>query len=177
MGLIPKEIGNLTNLEMLHMNRKNFKGHIPPDMVHMTRLAALALDHNQISSFSNLPRSLRYLSLVNNKLTDSISPWLGNLTNLKYLLLDGNQIFDSIYQELGYLSNLTMLDLSRNNLIGSIPVLSFSKLTGLLISDNHLSGPIPDELIRSMSSLETFRSIGQQPEWSNTQTSVEYTTT
>ncbi|NQU66937.1 MAG: leucine-rich repeat domain-containing protein, partial [Candidatus Marinimicrobia bacterium] len=128
LGSIPSELGNLTNLQVLHLYNNQLSGSIPSDLGNLMNLTYLELSYNQ--------------------LTGSIPPDLGSLTNLELLLLYNNQLSGSIPSELGNLTNLQRLYLSNNQLTGSIP-LELSNLTNLqylYLSNNQLTGSIPLEL-------------------------------
>ena len=88
------------------------------------------------------------LGLGGNRLSGSIPPELGNLSNLRGLSLSGNDLSGSIPSELGNLSNLEWLALSAVYLTGSIPpeLGRLHNLRELILDDNHLTGSIPPEL-------------------------------
>ncbi len=88
------------------------------------------------------------LSLINNQLTGSIPPELGNLTNLQTLSLINNQLTGSIPTSLGNLTNLQRLYLSNNQLTGPIPASlgNLTKLQRLSLRNNQLTGSIPASL-------------------------------
>lgn len=96
------------------------------------------------------------LSLFGNKLSGSIPPELGDLTNLTHLFLGfeleggggGNQLRGDIPPELGNLTNLQGLYISNNQLSGSIPSAlgNLTNLQSLDLSYNHLNGNIPSAL-------------------------------
>ena len=116
------------------------------------RVTALHLIDNQLSGtippeLGNLA-NLTSLDLGDNQLRDSIPSELGNLANLTYLSLFNNQLSGSIPSELGNLANLAYLYLSGNRLIGSIPseLGNLPNLTHLYLTNNQLSGSIPSEL-------------------------------
>ena len=92
--------------------------------------------------------NLKVLTLSNNQLTGSIPPELGNLSNLERLNLRNNQLTGNIPPELGNISNLRELNLSDNQLTGSIPpeLGNLSNLVWLFLAGNQLTGCIPAAL-------------------------------
>lgn len=112
----------------------------------------LALAENRLSGtippeLGNLTE-LKRLDLRGNQLSGSIPPELGTLTGLTELILWGNQLSGNIPPELGSLSNLRNLTLAANRLSGSIPpeLGNLASLNWLNLDDNQLSGSIPPEL-------------------------------
>ena len=101
-GTIPKELGNLSNLESLLLRSNQLSG-IPPELGNLSKLTKL--------------------DLHNNKPSGSIPKELGKLSKLTYLYLNNNQLTGSIPKELGNLSKLTRLGLSGNQLSGSLEIL------------------------------------------------------
>lgn len=89
------------------------------------------------------------LNVSNNKLTDTLSPQLLEITTLSILLgLSDNLFSGSIPPKVG---NLTIihLDISRNRFSGEIPT-TLSACTGLeyhTMMGNSFSGKIPSSLI------------------------------
>ncbi|RCV38619.1 hypothetical protein SETIT_8G157400v2 [Setaria italica] len=127
-GSIPRDIGNLFNLQIVDFAQNNFTGTIP-------------------SSFSRLT-NLQGLTLYGNKFSGPIST-IGNLTELTYLYLGANGFSGGIPNTLGNLKKLLELDLSRNNFTGSIPNALFNIPTlseGFDLSYNNLEGDIPQEI-------------------------------
>ena len=82
------------------------------------------------------------------RLTGSMPPELGNLSNLRTLILNGSQLSGSIPSEMGNLAHLYWLELPGNQLSGVIPpeLGNLYNLRGLYLSDNQLTGSIPPEL-------------------------------
>ena len=95
------------------------------------------------------------LHLSHHKLTGTIPPQLGALTQLESLSLRVNQLSGPIPPELGALASLEWLSLSNNQLSGTIPpeLDALANLEVLELYDNQLSGPIPPEL-GALASLE-----------------------
>jgi hypothetical protein len=151
-GSIPRELGNLSNLEGLFVYSNQLSGSIPPELGNLRNLTHLYLSQNQLSGsippeLGNL-RNLTHLYLSQNQLSGSIPPELGNLRNLTHLYLSQNQLNGSIPPELGNLGNLKRLFLSQNQLSGSIPpeLGNLSYLLHLSLDDNQLRGNIPTDL-------------------------------
>tara|TARA_Y100000591_G_scaffold317476_1_gene327229 strand:+ start:784 stop:1110 length:327 start_codon:yes stop_codon:yes gene_type:complete len=97
---------------------------------------------------------LERLWLVDNQLTGSIPPEIGNLNDLTSLYLRNNQLTGSIPSEISNLINLNTLFLSSNNLTGLIPNnicdldITWSSSTWFIspdfgISGNQLCPPYP----------------------------------
>ncbi len=106
---------------------------------------------------------IQHLNLGENRLSGSISPAIGNLTNLRIVNFPSNRLSGNIPAAFGNLANLVSLDLSSNQLRGSIPaqLASLSGLSNLNISHN--------ALFTMDSNLSNFLN-SKQPGWQNTQT-------
>ena len=155
-GSIPRELGQLTNLQALALVGTQLTGSIPPELGQLTNLQALELSNRQFTGklTGSIPRelgqltNLQYLGLYGNQLTGSIPRELGQLTNLQSLALGTNQLTGSIPRELGQLTNLQALELNSNQLTGSIPPAlgQLTNLQSLWLGANQLTGSIPREL-------------------------------
>ena len=151
-GTIPAELGKLANLEYLYLPNTQLSGPIPAELGNLTNLRSLNLEDIQLSGpipswLGNLT-NLRSLNLGNNQLSGPIPSELGNLTNLERLVLHANQLSGTIPSELNSLIKLETIALSSNQLTGSIPswLGNFSSLGELNLSFNRLNGSIPAEL-------------------------------
>ena len=151
-GSVPPELGRLTHLTVLSLERNRLTGPIPPELGDLIRLESLNLHGNALTG--PIPPELGSLSrmtsllLSANKLTGPIPSDLGRLSRLQRLYLYRNSLEDQIPPELGNLALLEQLYLYRNNLEGRIPpeLGNLSHLERLYLSSNSLEGPITPEL-------------------------------
>ena len=101
------------------------------------------------------------LLLPENRLTGTIPPDLGNLTDLTGLSFWANQLWGTIPPELGRLVSLRRLSLGVNDLTGEMPpeLGALTRLTGLTLRINQLTGPIPTELgnLTELRELDLYR--------------------
>ncbi|KAH0651742.1 hypothetical protein KY284_031654 [Solanum tuberosum] len=181
-GPLPKSLSNASNLVELDAYGSNFTGKVSIDFGGLSDLWWLILASNSIgtgevddlSFFNSLSRcrNLKVLDLSDCKfggeLPDSIANLsttllslrlggIGNLVNLTELQLQKNDFSCSIPEVVGNLRRLHFgdfrylqdLDLSQNHLSGTIPdgFMSLSSLTNSLnLADNQLSGPLSVEI-------------------------------
>ena len=152
VGILPPELGNLSNLQELNLKWNQLSGSIPAELSNLSNLQILYLVDNKLNGFippklGNL-FNLRILNLGANQLSGPIPPELGNLSNLQELVFYDNQLSESIPPELGKLSNMKMLNLGRNQLSESIPpeLGNLSNLQFLYLYNNQFSDSIPPEL-------------------------------
>jgi len=153
VGLLPAELGDLSNLQNISITVANLAGPIPSELGNLT--------------------NLQTISFFRTKLTGTIPPELGNLLNLQTLTLQNNKLTGTIPAALGNLANLQSLDLSRNLLTGALPT-ELSNPVGLLdinVSYNALSGDIPTSIATSPT-LSTLNLVFNQFTFSNMEPSV-----
>ena len=127
-GIIPPELSELTNLEVLYLKRTELTGIIPSELGNLSNLKELVIYGGEFRG--------------RGQLTGSIPAELGNLSNLEVMDLAINQLTGSIPVELGNLTNLEVLELSVNQLTSSIPAElgKLPNLHNLGVSDNELEG-------------------------------------
>ena len=151
LGRIPRELGDLANLQSLGLHRNWLRGPIPPELGSLANLRRLSLHENGLTS--SIPpelgklTELRDLNLAANRLTDRIPAELGGLTNLGTLYLGRNDLIGAIPPELGNLADLRRLNLATNHLTGPIPseLGNLTELYSLYLGENELTGPVPPE--------------------------------
>lgn len=134
-GVLPDNLGDLSELEVLNLSSNRMYGSLPYSLFRLKKLTVLQLSGNSFSGnipaeISNLT-NLKVLSLSGNQLNGNIPPQIGNLSNLEILTLDNNQLFGFIPPELGNLQRIRILTASNNQLEGTVPD-SFLKLRGNL---------------------------------------------
>ncbi len=99
-GIIPPELGSMTNLTTLHLHSNNLTGTIPSELGNLMNLESLRLNTNQLSGsipseFANLT-NLEELTLYNNQLSGCYDQNLTNLcTQLNALYSSNNAISNS----------------------------------------------------------------------------------
>ncbi|KAL4288696.1 hypothetical protein HN51_056286 [Arachis hypogaea] len=157
MGLIPYQLGNLSNLQHLNLGY-NYALQVG-NLNWISTLSSLQyLDlsstdlHKEldwIQVFGALP-SLSELHLENCQI-DNLSPSKGkaNFTNLQVLDLSNNNLNQGILSWISNLSRtLVQIDLRSNFLQGEVPEMlsRIQNLQSLVLQRNQLSGELPDSL-------------------------------
>jgi hypothetical protein len=159
---LPKEIGNMVNLEKLLLN-KNQLTELPKEIGKLKKLKSLSLFDNKVTQLpkeigdltnleelvlarqklTQLPESLRNsaskitrLYVQENKLTE-LPDWIGEFTNLEILNVANNPL-KKLPDSMSKLQKLQILNISYTN-ITSLP-LSMKKLTNLkyITYKNHI---------------------------------------
>ena len=125
-GDIPANLGNLSALKYLDLQKSSLSGALPDSIGSLTKL--------------------EYLYLQDNSINDSLPETIGQMVNLKKFSIANNQLDGSIPEIIGNLTELTNLDLQNNKLTGELPesISNLMNLTYLNISENQLKGVIPE---------------------------------
>ncbi|KAL3741436.1 hypothetical protein ACJRO7_016991 [Eucalyptus globulus] len=152
-GEIPKEIGNLVNLQIILLSHNKFSGEVLSNIGNLQNLMALKLDGNNLggiipTSLGNLTKLIE-LNLGQNNFHGHIPSHLSQCHSLQWLSLSYNNLSGTIPPQLIGLSSITIiLALSHNHLSGVLPIEvgNLRTLTMLDISDNMLGGEIPNSL-------------------------------
>ncbi|XP_022922493.1 LRR receptor-like serine/threonine-protein kinase FLS2 isoform X1 [Cucurbita moschata] len=185
-GVIPRALQSCLELRALDLSLNAFHGKIPAWIgMSLLKLMTLNLGNNEISGL--IPKELCHLSYLqimdisNNNLSGSIPHCFGNFTSMA-TKRDLSQRFHFIFNkgyaiailenayvrtkgsELYYdtiLALMTSIDLSNNNLSGEIPeeITNLFALRSLNLSINHLRGTIPDRIggMKDLESLDLSR--------------------
>uniref|UniRef100_A0A8I6XLE4 non-specific serine/threonine protein kinase n=1 Tax=Hordeum vulgare subsp. vulgare TaxID=112509 RepID=A0A8I6XLE4_HORVV len=149
-GVIPPNIGQLSQLGILDVSSNKLEGQIPLGIGNLTVLFNLILGNNLlqggIPKDIGLLQNLEYLDLSSNNLSGTIQGSIEHCLKLHFLNLSHNHLNGSIPIELGMLVNLQeLLDLSDNSFASAIPsqLGGLSMLEVLNLSHNGLKGSIP----------------------------------
>jgi len=137
-GFIPRSIDAAkASLTHLRLGFNKFRGCIPHEIFNCTALTVLDLCYNSFEG--------------------EVPSYIGCLRQLEILFLFGNTgLKGSIPQTFSRLSNLTQCYLFRCSFSGPLPRFTSTRLSELLLHDNHFSGAIPSDL-SNCSALITLR--------------------
>ncbi|GMI76796.1 NEMATODE-INDUCED LRR-RLK 1, Germination Repression and Cell Expansion receptor-like kinase [Hibiscus trionum] len=151
-GEFPGEISFCKNLIVLNVYRNNFTGQIPSEIGMISSLESLFLGDNSFSSM--IPETLlnltnlEYLDLSKSNFGGEIQEIFGRFTQLKFLVLHGNSYKGGLDSSgILRLSNLSGLDLSYNNFSVPLPIeiSQMKSLSILMMAHNQFTGNIPLE--------------------------------
>lgn len=152
-GTLPKQLGELTALELLAIHdAESLGGTIPAELGKLKKLQLLSLERTGLSG--SVPSALgglsalRGLRIASSEISGSLPATLGNLTQLQLLQISASRVSGAIPAALGNLAQLRVLDLRLNELSGAIPgdLGRLTNLTTLLLGWNDLTGAIPPSL-------------------------------
>ncbi|KAK4482380.1 hypothetical protein RD792_009534 [Penstemon davidsonii] len=152
-GTIPREIGELTNLQSLYLSVNSLSGQIPLELGYTSSLSDIDLSHNVLkgsfpTSIWNLCNRLISLRFHGNSLSGTLpDPALPDATCKNLLFLDlGNNLFSGNFPDfvVGF-HGLKELDLGDNLFSGPIPeTITGLKLEKLNLSHNNFTGILPN---------------------------------
>ncbi|KAE8649768.1 hypothetical protein Csa_012284 [Cucumis sativus] len=152
-GTIPDQISLFSSLRVLDFGKNHVEGKIPEGIGALKSLQILNLRSNLISGtvpslvFHNLTELLVVDLSENSYLLSEIPSEIGKLEKLEELLLHSSGFYGEIPSSLLGLRSLSVLDLSQNNLTGKIPEMLGSSLKNLVyfdVSENKLVGSFPN---------------------------------
>jgi len=145
-GVIPSEIGLLTNLDYLDFSYTQLNGSIPQSIGSLSNLVILSFEDTKITG--SLPDSLNQLHKLQRlffppNIRSTIPENIGDLSMLLSLIID-DSFYGTIPSSIGNLERFTLLRISSKNILGTIPS-SMNQLSNLnyLGLQNNLVGTIP----------------------------------
>ncbi|CAA3009856.1 probable LRR receptor-like serine threonine-kinase At3g47570 [Olea europaea subsp. europaea] len=151
-GVIPNEIGNMSNLIELGIEGNELTRTIPDTLGQSRKLQKLRLGFNKLGG--SIPFNLcnlvylYHLSLSNNTLSQQMPTCLGNLTSLQEIYLDHNSLTSTIPSTLWTNKEIRILSLAYNLLNGSLAseIGNIMSMRELNLSGNQFSGDIPSTI-------------------------------
>ncbi|XP_051537316.1 volume-regulated anion channel subunit LRRC8A-like [Myxocyprinus asiaticus] len=155
IAYIPIQIGTLTNLERLYLNRNKIEM-IPAQLFFCRKLRYLDLSHNNLTSIPpdiGFLQNLQYFAVTANRI-ETLPPELFQCKKLRTLNL-GNNCLTALPSRFGELTGLTQLELRGNRLEGLPVELSECRLlkrSGLIVEEdlfNTLPPEFKDQLWRT----------------------------
>jgi hypothetical protein len=124
VGVIPSEIGLLTDLSIWGMERGGLTSTIPTEIGLLTNLIFLDLDFNDLSGSLSSEllslSSLTQLDVNDNRLTGSING-IGNFPAMEFLQLHSNFFTGTVPIGVGTFSNLFAFTLHETSIGGTMP--------------------------------------------------------
>ncbi|XWS16076.1 hypothetical protein CRYUN_Cryun34aG0054500 [Craigia yunnanensis] len=173
-GPIPKELGNLTELNMLAFGTNNFSGTLPPELGNLVNLEQIYMDSCGLggeipSTLANLV-NLQIVWSSDNAFTGKIPDFIGNnWTKLTSLRFQGNSFEGPIPSSFANLTSLTTLRIGDiyNGSSSLDFVRNLKSLTDLVLRNVLLTGIMPSYIteLQSLQKLDlSFNNLtGQIP--------------
>ncbi|CAJ1964710.1 unnamed protein product [Cylindrotheca closterium] len=150
------DIGHLTNLKQLHLDRNLFIGLLPASIGQLSKLEILYLFGNafegtldKVSVSFNRMTSITHLGIDQNRIHGTLPGSLSLLTNLRSLTLANNTFTSTIPVELYKgCKDIEVLDVADNSLSGTLAsdIQLLTNLHSLFMEGNRLSGTLPTEV-------------------------------
>jgi Leucine-rich repeat (LRR) protein len=141
-------------------------GVLPPELGGLTNLKTLRMDDNAL--IDNVPSALFNISAIEvigmyaNLLSGSLPPTMGLfMPNLRELRLGGNELEGTIPSSISNASTLAVVDLSNNSFTGLIPgtIGNLRQLQVLNVANNHLTSEFSTPQLSILSALENCKNL------------------
>jgi Leucine-rich repeat (LRR) protein len=133
-GTLPEEIGRLTDLDFFQLRPTRLQGTLPTELSLLTKLKVFQLEGSDISgtianSLFETWQGVTYIGLFNNRLTGTLSTYIGMLSNVVNLYMHYNQFTGTIPTEVGLLTSASDVFLSRNQSVSEARLLGIDELS------------------------------------------------
>ncbi|XP_004288943.1 PREDICTED: receptor-like protein kinase HSL1 [Fragaria vesca subsp. vesca] len=149
-GDIPASIGNLKELTTLHIYMNQLNGSVPAEIGNLSNLEFLWLSWLPKMAPWKLPfeftkfKKMKILRIREANLIGEIPESVGEMEALEELDMSTNNLSEKIPRGVLLLKHLSIIYLFKNRFSGVIPqVVEACNLTIINISENNLTGPIP----------------------------------
>ncbi|KAK7315193.1 hypothetical protein VNO77_33729 [Canavalia gladiata] len=156
-GMLPKNIGLLSELEDLFLDGNSLEGDVTElHLTHFSKLKWLDLSYNSLSlkliSSWVPPFQLRILGLASCKLGKSFPSWLQTQSSLTTLDISDARLHDSVPDWFWINSQyMSLLNMSYNNLTGTIPNLKLKlpSKPSIILNSNQFEGGVPSFFLQA----------------------------
>uniref|UniRef100_A0A0E0JXB2 Receptor kinase-like protein Xa21 n=1 Tax=Oryza punctata TaxID=4537 RepID=A0A0E0JXB2_ORYPU len=170
LGPVPDTIGNLHSIKQIHMSHNELEGSLPSSIFNLSSLEELNLQFNNLNGtipldLGNSLPNLQFFLISHNQFHGLIPPSLCNATMLRWIQTVSNSLSGTIPQCLGIkqksLYSVTFEDNqleTRNNYDWGFmsSLTNCSNLRLLSVSDNNLTGELPNSVGNLSTRLEYF---------------------
>jgi Leucine-rich repeat (LRR) protein len=154
-GIIPADLGILSQLEVFCLNGNKISGTIPESIGHWTDLERLELQFNGVmygqlpNTIGNLHRLL-YADFSSNEFTGQLPSSIGNWSSITHLDFSNNPLNSTLPSSVGLWTNLENISfmMTEGNMHGSLPqsIGSWKNIRELYLIGNAFSGDLPSTL-------------------------------
>lgn len=170
-GVIPDELGLLSNLTRMNISQCSLMNTIPATFGQLSNLRELYLNENQLDSMPDAITQLSNLVVLNlsrNKLDQALPQTVNGWTSLQRCFFNNNLLRGNIPSEFSELQQLRLLNLSINRLTGAIPetLANMPAIDSLYLNNNMLSGCIPRSFLTFCGEISQLF-LATNPELSN----------
>ncbi|KAG6576845.1 Receptor-like protein EIX2, partial [Cucurbita argyrosperma subsp. sororia] len=138
---IPSFLGSMVSLRYLDLSYSSFGGLIPHELGNLSNLNHLDLGGHLTDQIAKL-RNLSVIDLSINSITGPIPESIGNLSSLTTLNINYNELSGTLPKSMRFLSSLHELRVSDNHLEGAVSEDHFANLANLEIlemNDNNFT--------------------------------------
>ncbi|KAL8494475.1 hypothetical protein ACS0TY_025325 [Phlomoides rotata] len=150
----------LPNVTSFNLNLNSFNGSIPSGISNLTRLTFLDLSNNLFvgsipSEIGDLV-GIRFINFYNNNIVGEIPYQISNLQQVEYLDFGSNYLETPDWSKFRSFPLLTRLSFNYNSLTLGFPgfIADCLNLTYLDLSQNNLTGQVPESLFTNLNNLE-----------------------